>query len=83
MIIKNMRWGYNGGGMEEPVENGSHVELMVADEDGKLFFIENNQFTDCMTVRIAPYPMFDICMQLMWEDTDFECESQKLNQICW
>ena len=45
--------------------------------------IENNQFTDCMTVRIAPYPMFDICMQLMWEDTDFECESQKLNQICW
>ena len=55
MIIKNMRWGYDGGGIAcRPVEGNTLVELKVVDPATKrVYFVLNSRMAEFNQIMIS------------------------------
>ena len=63
MVIKNMRWGCDDGGMAcGPVEPSYMVETLVSDENEHNYFILCSRLCDDYRVDIAETPLFDLLM---------------------
>ena len=82
MIVRNMRWGYDGGGMAcGPVEGTYIAELMVTAEDRHNYFITCSQLCEFCKVEISEVSLFDLEMELMGRDVDFDYELEKIQKL--
>ena len=71
MIIKNMRWGYDGGGFAcGPMEGSTYVETQVADENGKDMYILMSRMDEFCKVEVSEQPLFDMMMEAADLDND-------------
>ena len=78
MKIRNLRWGYDGGGMAcGPVEGSTLVEICATDSDGHNFFIIDSRMDVYECIGVSPLPMFDVLMYMMHSDVQFEDEFAK------
>lgn len=78
MKIRNMRWGYDGGGMAcGPVSGSTIVEICVTDNDGHNYFVVVSEMDGFQRTGISPMPLFDILMHMMRYDVQFEDEFAK------
>ena len=78
MKIRNMRWGYDGGGMAcGPVEGNTLVEICVTDDEGGIFFVCDSRMSDFEKIEVSPMPLFDIMMYMMRSDVDFDSALEK------
>ena len=78
MKIRNMRWGYDGGGMAcGPVSGSTIVEICVTDNDGHNYFVVVSEMDGFQRTGVSPMPLFDILMQMMRYDVQFEDEFAK------
>lgn len=81
MKIKQMHWGYDGGGFGcGPIEGTTVVELCVTTEEEN-FFIANARCSDYGMIYISPYPLFDLFMRANDSDVDFESENGKIEGL--
>ena len=81
MKARNMRWGYDGGGIAcGPVDGNTIVELMVMDEKGHHFFIADSKMMEFENIYISEVPLFDLLMKLFY-GCDFEYENEKVNKL--
>jgi hypothetical protein len=79
LTLLNMRWCYDGGGMAcGPVEGNTLVELMVRDENGRLFFILESRMSEFEKILVSEYAMFDIAKHVSSFYTDFDYEWEKI-----
>ena len=77
MKIRNMRWGYDGGGVAcGPVSGSSVVEVCVTDEQHNYFVIVS-EMDGFQRVGVSPMPLFDILIHMMHYDVQFEDEFAK------
>lgn len=82
MIVRNMRWGYDGGGMAcGPVEGNSVVELVITHNDA-VVFITVSRMSENENVYVAPFSLFDKLIQANNCDVDFCAELDKIENIC-
>lgn len=78
MIVRNMRWGYDGGGLAcSPVEGNTIVEICVT-QNRHNYFICATKMSDYMKITVDDYPSFDILMESNHKDVDWEAEYDKL-----
>ena len=78
MKIRNMRWGYDGGGMAcGPVDGSTLVEICVTDSDGHNFFIIDSRMDVYERIGVSPLPLFDVLMYMTYSDVQFEDEFAK------
>ena len=83
MIIRGMRWGYDGGGIAcGPVEGASNIELLVQDKKGRLCYVLNNRFMEFTSIYISPFSLFDHFMLLSCKGLDYDAEYQDARSIC-
>ena len=83
MILRGMRWGYDGGGMAcGPTEGSLNTEVIVQDDLGHLHFVLNGQCLGCGKIMIAPFSLFDTFMLFNCEDLDQDYLYEKANGIC-
>ena len=78
MKIQGMRWGYDG---VEPVEGHLIVELRVADDMGRNYFVTASAISEYETFAVSELPQFDIMMTLPTFTVDFEYEYKKLEDM--
>lgn len=77
MKIRNMRWGYDGGGVAcGPVSGSSVVEVCVTDERHNYFVIVS-EMDGFQRVGVSPIPLFDILIHMMHYDVQFDEEFAK------
>lgn len=78
MKVRNMRWGYDGGGMAcGPVSGSCLVEICVTDNDGHNYFVIVSEMDGFQRTGVSPMPLFDILMYMMRYDVQFEDEFAK------
>ena len=78
MKIRNMRWGYDGGGVAcGPVSGSYLVEVCVTDNEKHNCFITVSQMDGFERTTVSAVPMFDILMYMMCYDVDMEGEMKK------
>ena len=78
MKIRNMRWGYDGGGVAcGPVSGSSVVEVCVTDENGHNFFVVVSQMDNIQRTGVSPLPLFDVLLHMMHYDVSFDEEFAK------
>ena len=78
MIVRNMRWGYDGGGMACcPMEGNTIVEICVT-LDRKNYFVCATKMEEYMKITVDDFPSFDILMESNHKDVDWEYEYNKL-----
>ena len=81
MIVKNMRWGYDGGGIAcGPVEGSYMVETLVADDEEHNYFILCSRLCDDYRIDIAEVPLFDLMMYAPLGEA-FEYELRKVETV--
>lgn len=79
MVLRNVRYGYEDGGMAcGPVPGTSNVELMVTNDEGKSSFILLSKYCMYETVFISDLSLFDIVMNMKRYDIDFDNELEKI-----
>ena len=78
LTLLNMRWRYEDTAAFGPIEGDTFAELMVMDENGRLFFILTYHITSAEKILISEYAMFDIFKHCFNPCTDMEYE---LNMI--
>ena len=77
MKVRNMRWGYDGGGVAcGPVSGSSVVEVCVTDERHNYFVIVS-EMDGFQRVGVSPMPLFDILIHMMHYDVQFDEEFAK------
>lgn len=82
MIVRNMRWGYDGGGMAcGPVEGSSIVELIVTHNDAVQFIVVS-RMSEFENVYVSPFSLFDSLIYSNNDDVDFGMEVEKVEKIC-
>lgn len=78
MKVRNMRWGYDGGGMAcGPVSGSMVVEVCVTDKERHNFFVVVSQMDNFQRVGVSPMPLFDVLMHMMHYDVQFDDEFAK------
>ena len=81
MIIRNMRWGYDGGGTTSGPEEGTYVvEIAVADEKGRLFFAGESRSAEGDYVLVSPVPFFDLITLAKDPSVDTDLEYEKVKE---
>ena len=79
IILRNVRYGYENGGMAcGPAPGTSNVELMVTNDEGKSSFILLSKYCMYETVLISDLSLFDIVMNMKRSDIDFDNELEKV-----
>ena len=79
MEVKNMRWGYDGGGLAcGPAEGTYNVEIMVTGDDHHNYFIIDGKFCEEHKIYISEIPLFDLVMSLANSEVDFDYELNKI-----
>lgn len=74
-MIKDMRWGYDGGGMAcGPVEGSVNVEIKYLNDDRQLQFMLISNFQCFYKVQISDVSLFDLSMSAGDRDVDFDFE---------
>ena len=60
MVVQNLRWGYDGGGVAcGPVEGTSAAQLCVT-HNGKNFYIIANGLSEARQVIVSELPLIDV-----------------------
>ena len=78
MKIRNIRWGYDGGGMAcGPVSGNMLVEVCVTDKEGHIYFVIVSQMDCFQRIGVSPMPLFDILIHMMHYDVKFNEEFPK------
>lgn len=78
MIVRNMRWGYDGGGLAcSPVEGSTIVEICVT-LNRHNYFVCASRMSDYVKITVDDYPSFDILIESNHKDVDWESEYDKL-----
>lgn len=78
MIIRNLRWGYDGGGVAcGPVEGNTVVEICVTANNLHNYFVIASRYSEFMTVLISPVPLFDVLMQMKSDGVEMDYEWEK------
>lgn len=78
LTLLNMRWRYEDTAAFGPIEGDTFAELMVMDENGRLFFILIYHITSAEKILISEYAMFDIFKHCFNPCTDLEYELNKI-----
>ena len=78
MKIRNMRWGYDGGGVAcGPVDGNTVVELCVTGNDGNNYFVLAMRMTEFQKIIVSPMPLFDVIIHMNHYDVNFDNEWEK------
>ena len=78
MKIRNMHWGYDGGGVVcGPVEGNSIVQICVTDDESN-YFVTVTGMSEYEHVYVSEYPFFDILMEMNHYDVSFDTEYEKI-----
>lgn len=78
MKIRNVRWGYDGGGIAcGPVSGSMVVEICATDKEGHNFFVVVSQMDCFQRVGVSPMPLFDILIHMMHYDVKSDDEFAK------
>lgn len=81
MIIRNMRWGYDGGGVAcGPVEGNTLVEVAAMDKEGHMIFVLDSKFQEFEHVYVSETPLFDLFMYMNRYKADWEYEYSKVQE---
>ena len=81
MIIRNMRWGYDGGGVAcGPVEGNTLVEVAAMDKEGHTIFVVDSKFQEFEHVYVSEMPMFDLFMYMNRYKADWDYEYSKIQE---
>ena len=81
MIVRNMRWGYDGGGVAcGPVEGNSIVELVVTHDDA-VHFIVVCRMCEYELVYVSPFSLFDKLIHANNSDVDLSSEYEEAKNI--
>ena len=78
LTLLNMRWRNEDAAAFGPIEGDTFAELMVMDENGRLFFILIYHITSAEKILISEYAMFDIFKHCFNPCTDLEYELNKI-----
>ena len=82
MIVKNLRLGYDGGGMCcGSVEGAYGAEICVMDEDGHNHWVLMVESLDVQVVYVSPMPLLDVMIELNDPDVDGDSEVEKMENI--
>ena len=82
MIVRSMRWGYDGGGMAcGPVEGTYIVELMVTAEDKRNYFVVCSILCEFIRVEISEVSLFDLEIEMNHSNVDFDYELEKVQKL--
>jgi len=76
MIIRNLRWGIDGG----PMDTCLNVEI-AAIHNEHMVFILLSMFEGCDNIYISKMPLFDISMN-MGQDIDIDGAMQLISDNC-
>ncbi len=78
MKVRNMRWGYDGGGMAcGPVDGNWIVEICVTGNDKHNYFVLETRMSEFARIFVSPVPLFDIMIQSNHYDVDSMDEFEK------
>lgn len=78
MIVKSLRWGYDGGGIAcGPIDGNFIVEIIITDEKGCNWFVSDSRYDTFDQVAVSSLPLFDILIHMMDEDVDSDYELEK------
>lgn len=81
MKIRNMRWGYDGGGFAcGPVEGNTIVEICVTGNDHHNYFVLVSRMMSFERVFVSEMPLFDIFIHMNHFDVDMEEEMEKVEE---
>ena len=72
LTLLNMRWRNEDAAAFGPIEGDTFAELMVMDENGRLFFILIYHITSAEKILISEYAMFDIFKHCFNPCTDLD-----------
>ena len=78
LTLLNMRWRCEDTAAFGPIEGDTFAELMVMDENGRLFFILIYHITSAEKILISEYAMFDIFKHCFNLCSDMEYELGKI-----
>ena len=78
LTLLNMRWRNEDAAAFGPIEGDTFAELMVMDENGRLFFILIYHITSAEKILISEYAMFDIFKHCFNLCSDMEYELNKI-----
>ena len=81
MKVRNMRWGYDGGGIAcGPVEGNTVVEICVTHEEHN-YFICASRMSEYMKVTVSPMPVYDLLIESKHYDVDWATEYDKVASV--
>lgn len=82
MIVRGMRWGYDGGGFAcGPVEGNTLVEIMVKGNDNLHHYVFVSRMSEFEQIRITSMPVFDIAMWMDRSKVDSDAEWKKIEDV--
>ncbi|MDO4204204.1 MAG: hypothetical protein Q4D07_06910 [Selenomonadaceae bacterium] len=82
MIVKNLRLGYDGGGMCcGPVEGAYGAEVCVMDKDGHNHWILAMEVWDVQVVYVSTFPLLDVMIEMNDPDVDGDFETKKMKSV--
>ena len=81
MKVRNMRWGYDGGGVAcGPVEGNTIVEICVTGDDHHNYFVLVSRMMSFERVFVSEMPLFDLLIHMNHYDVDMEDEMEKVEE---
>ena len=80
LIVRDLHWGTDGGGMAcGPVEGSSLVELCVT-YNGRNYFIGDSAMMEFEYIYVSPLPLFDVLKHMTHWDVNTEEEYNKVTE---
>ncbi|MBR5805085.1 MAG: hypothetical protein IKY03_03000 [Clostridia bacterium] len=81
MLVRGMRWGYEGDDCAGGIGEGStFAEIMVTDEKGRNWFVLVSKILEFERFYVAPVPLFDLEMHLFDYEVNYDYESAKIRE---
>ena len=81
MLIRGMRWGYEGDDCACGMGEGSTIaEIMVTDRQGWNWFVLVSKILEFERFYVAPVPLFDLEMHLFDYEVNYDHESAKIKE---
>ncbi len=83
MKVRNMRWGFDGGGVAcGPIEGSRYVEICVTGNDQHNYFVVVSRMMEYERIFVSTMPLFDILIHMNHADVDYSAELAKCTANC-
>ena len=81
MLVRNMRFGYEGDDCACGIGEGSTlVEVMVTDPKGRNWFVLVSKLLDFERFTVSPVSLFDLTLHLFDYEVNYDLEAAKIRE---